>query len=65
MLSPVCALAIMAALTGAAITTFALLVTGIRKGDRGRLSNAPRSRCDALSRHCLIGIRANSREAGK
>jgi hypothetical protein len=65
MLSPVWALAIMAALSGAAITTFALLVIGIHKGDRGCLFNAPRSRCDALSRHCLIGVRASRREAGK
>ena len=65
MFSPIWALAIMAALSGAAVTTFALLVIGIHKGDRGHLANAPRSRCDALSRHCLVGIRVNSREAGK
>jgi hypothetical protein len=65
MLSPLCAVAIMAALSGAAITTFALLVIGIHKGDRGHLSSPPRSGSDALSRRCLIGIRVNSREAGK
>ena len=65
MFSPICALAIMAALSGAALTTFALLVIGIHKGDRGHLANAPRSSCDAFSRHCLISIRTNSREAGK
>jgi hypothetical protein len=65
MISPTCALAIMAALTGAAIMTFAILVIGIRKGDRGHLANAPRSGCDAFSRRCLIGIRGNSREDAK
>jgi hypothetical protein len=65
MFTPICALAIMAALSGATITTFALLVIGIHKGDRGHLANAPQSRCDAFSRRCLIGIRINGREAGK
>jgi hypothetical protein len=65
MISATCALAIMAAVSVAAIGTFALLVIGIHKGDRGHLANAPRSRSDAFSRHCLISIRSNSREAEK
>ena len=56
-------LAIVATLSGAALTMFALLVIGIHKGDRGRLSRAPRSHSDAFARCCLIGIRVNSREA--
>jgi hypothetical protein len=59
------AIAIMGTVSVAAMATFTLFVIGIRKGDRGHLSNPPRSASDAISRHCLIGIRANSREAGK
>jgi hypothetical protein len=57
-------LAIIAILSGAALTAFALLVIGIRKSDRGHLSNAPRTNSEAFARCCLIGIRGGSnREA--
>jgi hypothetical protein len=62
MLSLICALAIMATLTGAAIGVFALLVIGIQKGDRGGLFDSPRSNSDSAARHCLVGIRNDSPE---
>jgi hypothetical protein len=62
-MSVILPLAIIAALSGAALATFVLLVVGIHKGDRGHLSSTPRSHSDAFARCFLIGIRVNSREA--
>jgi hypothetical protein len=44
-------------LTIAAVVTFAVIVTGIRKGDRRHLVNAPRSESDAFARRILVGVR--------
>jgi hypothetical protein len=61
MIPPFCAMAIMASLTGAAIGAFALLILGIRKGDRGHLARAPRSSSETVARRCLVTVRTNDR----
>jgi hypothetical protein len=61
MIPPFCAMAIMASLTGAAIGVFALLILGIRKGDRGHLALAPRSSSETVARRCLVTVRTNDR----
>lgn len=35
----------------------AVLVIGIRRGDRGHLSNSPGSNSDAFARRILVGVR--------
>jgi len=54
---PILILAGTGLLAGAALGILAVLVIGIRRGDRGRLSRAPESRSDALSRRILTGVR--------
>jgi hypothetical protein len=61
MILPFYAMAIMAALSGAAIGTFALLIIGIRKGDRGHLALAPRSSSETVARRCLVTVRTDDR----
>lgn len=58
-------LVLAAFLSGATASVFALLVIGIRKGDRARhLADEPATRLDALTRSVLgAGVRA-SRPAG-
>ena len=47
-----------ALLTGASVTVLALLVLGVRRGDRGkRLTGQPRSRSEMLSQRVLAGSR--------
>ena len=41
------------ALTG----ILAVLIIGIRHGDRGRLTKRPDSHSDAFARHLLVGVR--------
>jgi hypothetical protein len=40
-----------------ALAILAVLITGIRRGDRRHLVNAPRSASDALARRLLVGVR--------
>lgn len=35
----------------------AVLIVGIRRGDRGHLANTPKSHPDAIARRILVGIR--------
>jgi hypothetical protein len=51
-------------LTGASATVLALLVLGVRRGDRGkRLTGQPASRTEMLSQRMLTGSRGcNSRD---
>ena len=35
----------------------AVLILGIRRGDRGHLSNSPGSHSDAFARRILVGVR--------
>jgi hypothetical protein len=47
-----------ALLTGASATVLALLIIGVRRGDRGkRLTGQPGSRAEMLSRRMLTGSR--------
>jgi hypothetical protein len=34
-----------------------LLIAGIRRGDRGHLTNAPHSNSDTIARRLLVGVR--------
>jgi len=57
MSSPVFILAGIGILASAAAAIFSVLVIGIRRGDRGRLSNSPGSNADAFARRILVGVR--------
>ena len=50
-------LAGVALLAGVGLGILALLITGIRRGDRGHLTNAPGSQPDAIARRLLVGVR--------
>jgi hypothetical protein len=50
-------LAGVALLAGVGLGILALLITGIRRGDRSHLANAPDSHPDAIARRLLIGVR--------
>jgi hypothetical protein len=54
---PLLVLAGVAVLAGIALGILALLITGIRRGDRGHLTNAPGSHPDAIARRLLVGVR--------
>ena len=55
------ALILVLAVTGflavAVLAILAVLVIGIRRGDRGHLSNSPGSNSDAFARRILVGVR--------
>ena len=57
MCSPVFILAGIGILASAAAAIFAVFVIGIRRGDRGHLSNSPGSNSDAFARRILVGVR--------
>ena len=50
-------LIIAAFLAGAVLGILALLIIGIRRGDRARLNEAPGSHPDAVARRILAGVR--------
>lgn len=51
-------LGVVALLTGASATVLALLILGVRRGDRGkRLTGQPGSRSEMLSQRMLTGSR--------
>jgi hypothetical protein len=54
---PILVLAGVGLLTVAGLGILATLIVGIRRGDRGPLTNAPKSHSDALARRILIGVR--------
>jgi hypothetical protein len=51
-------------LAGAVLGVLAILIVGIRRGDRGHLANAPQSHSDAVARRILVGVRYPSEENG-
>jgi hypothetical protein len=57
MSSPLLVLAGVALLAAIGLGILALLITGIRRGDRGHLANAPGSHPDAIARRLLVGVR--------
>jgi hypothetical protein len=56
-MSPITFLLVVAVLAFAATGILVALTIGIRLGDRGHLTNAPRSQSDALARRLLVGTR--------
>lgn len=68
MSAPVLVLAATGFLGVAATSILAVLVIGIRRGDRGHLSNSPGSNPDAIARRILVGVRypnESDKEDGK
>lgn len=63
MSSPVLVLAVVGLLAGAALGSLAIIIIGIRKGDRGQLSSTPKSHSDAFARRILVGVRYPRRES--
>ena len=63
---PLLILAGVALLAGVGLGILAVLITGIRRGDRSHLANAPGSHPDAIARRLLVGVRypADSNEEG-
>ncbi len=55
--APVLVLAGVGLLTGIALGIFAMVVTGIRRGDRAQLTSTPGSQSDAFARRLLVGVR--------
>ena len=50
-------IAIPAALSGIAASAFAVIVAGIRQGDRAPLTSDPAGRVDAIARRVVGGVR--------
>lgn len=57
MFSVVVILAGVGTLVAVAVGILAVLIVGIRRGDRGHLANTPKSHPDAIARRILVGIR--------
>lgn len=57
MSSPILVLVGVALLAGVSFGILAVLIIGIRRGDRGHLVNAPESHSDAFARRILVGVR--------
>ncbi len=55
--SPILVLAGVGLLADAVLGILALLIIGIHKGDRGHLSNAPKSHSESFARRILVGVR--------
>jgi len=56
-MSPILVLAGVGVLAVSAAVVLAVLIIGIRRGDRRHLTNAPRSQSDAFARRLLVGVR--------
>lgn len=57
MSSPALILTGVGLLTAVALGILAVLIIGIRRGDRGHLASTPKSRSDAIARRVFVGIR--------
>lgn len=57
-MSPVLVLAGVGIMAVSAAVTLAVLIIGIRRGDRRHLASAPRSNSDAFARRLLLGVRS-------
>jgi hypothetical protein len=62
--SPFPILAGVGVLAVVALGILAVLIIGIRRGDRSHLANEPESRSDAFARRILVGIRYPSERNG-
>jgi hypothetical protein len=56
-MSPIVVLAGAGVVALAAVGTLAVLIIGIRRGDRRHLASTPHSKSDALARRVLLGVR--------
>ncbi|MGH9485169.1 MAG: hypothetical protein ACRD1F_08940 [Terriglobales bacterium] len=56
-MSPIIVLAGVGLVTVLSVVTLAVLIIGIRRGDRKNLVNAPGSASDAFARRLLVGVR--------
>jgi hypothetical protein len=56
-MSPIIVLAGVGVLAVSAVVLLAVLIIGIRKGDRRHLGSGPQSHSDALARRLLLGVR--------
>jgi hypothetical protein len=56
-MSPIVVLAGVGVVAVSALVTLALLIIGIRRGDRRHLSSGPQSNSDAFARSLLLGVR--------
>jgi hypothetical protein len=56
-MSPILVLAGVGVLAVSAAVTLAVLIIGIRRGDRSHLASAPQSNSDAFARRLLLGVR--------
>jgi hypothetical protein len=56
-MSPIVVLASVGVGAVSAAVTLAVLIIGIRLGDRRHLASGPQSNSDAFARHLLLGVR--------
>jgi hypothetical protein len=56
-MSPIVVLAGVGVIAVSAAVTLAVLIIGIRRGDRRHLANTPQSNSDAFARRLLLGVR--------
>lgn len=54
---PIVVLAGVGVIAVSAAVTLAVLIIGIRRGDRRHLANGPQSNSDAFARRLLLGVR--------
>jgi hypothetical protein len=62
-MSPIIVLAGVGFLAVSTLAILAVLITGINRGDRRHLADAPRSTSEALARRLLLGIRCPAQES--
>jgi hypothetical protein len=62
-MSPIIVLAGVGVLAVSVLVILAVLITGINRGDRRHLANAPRSTSEALARRLLLGVRYPAQES--
>jgi hypothetical protein len=56
-MSPIVVLAVVGVAAVSAAAALAVLIIGIRRGDRRHLASGPQSNSDALARRLLLGVR--------
>jgi hypothetical protein len=53
-------LTVVASLFAVGAGVLAMLIVGIRKGDRAHLADSPKSHSDSVARRILVGVRYHS-----
>ena len=64
-MSPILVLAGVGILALLALVILAVLIIGIRRGDRRHLANVPQPGSDAFARRLLVGVRYPSNSGGE